>query len=99
RRRPASQQPDRDRSALGHFLAPRQPSAHERRPVAKPSPSAPIQTMSKSVFAIAKTRAQAERIVGDLQAARFSSDAISVLFPDQGTTRDFAHEKNTKAPE
>ncbi len=55
--------------------------------------------MSKSVFAIAKTRAQAERIVGDLQAAHFSSDAISVLFPDQGTTRDFAHEKNTKAPE
>ncbi|MBW8780440.1 MAG: DUF3341 domain-containing protein [Verrucomicrobia bacterium] len=53
----------------------------------------------KSVFAIATSHSQAERIVNDLQAAHFSSDDISVLFPDSSTTRDFAHEKNTKAPE
>src|SRR5512140_1883486 len=53
----------------------------------------------KSVFCIATSRDQADRIVDQLKAANFSSNDISVLFPDQGTTRDFAHEKNTKAPE
>jgi hypothetical protein len=56
--------------------------------------------MSKtSVFCIAKSRSQAEQIVERLRFARFSNNDISVLFPDKGTTRDFAHEKNTKAPE
>jgi hypothetical protein len=53
----------------------------------------------KSVFCIATSRAQAEQIVGDLKYANFSNNDISVLFPDKETTRDFAHEKNTKAPE
>src|SRR5207344_80743 len=53
----------------------------------------------KSVFCIASSREQAERIVGQLKTASFSNNDISVLFPDKGTTRDFAHEKNTKAPE
>lgn len=53
----------------------------------------------KSVFCITTTRDQADRIVGQLKAANFSSNDISVLFPDKETTRDFAHEKNTKAPE
>jgi hypothetical protein len=54
---------------------------------------------NKSVFCIATSRDMAERIVGQLKAAQFSSNDISVLFPDKETTRDFAHEKNTKAPE
>lgn len=54
---------------------------------------------TKSVFSIATSRSQAEVIVGRLQSAGFSSNDISVLFPDTETTRDFAHEKNTKAPE
>ena len=53
----------------------------------------------KSVFCIATTRGHADRIVDQLKAASFSNNDISVLFPDRGTTRDFAHEKNTKAPE
>ena len=53
----------------------------------------------KSVFCLATSRDQAERIVDQLKAANFSNNDISVLFPDKGTTRDFAHEKNTKAPE
>jgi hypothetical protein len=53
----------------------------------------------KSVFCIATTRGHADRIVDQLKSASFSNNDISVLFPDQGTTRDFAHEKNTKAPE
>jgi hypothetical protein len=53
----------------------------------------------KSVICISTSREQAERIVGQLKAAGFSNNDISLLFPDTGTTRDFAHEKNTKAPE
>jgi len=53
----------------------------------------------KAVFCIATSRAQADDIVGRLKNANFSSGDISVLFPDKDSTRDFAHEKNTKAPE
>lgn len=53
----------------------------------------------KSVFCISTSREQADRIVDQLKTANFSNNDISVLFPDKGTTRDFAHEKNTKAPE
>jgi hypothetical protein len=55
--------------------------------------------MSKAVFCIAKSTEQAEHIVSELKAAGFSSNDISVLFPDKSTTKDFAHEKHTKAPE
>src|SRR6188508_3468055 len=53
----------------------------------------------KSEFCITTSREQADRIVDQLKAANFSNNDISVLFPDKGTTKDFAHEKNTKAPE
>ena len=53
----------------------------------------------KSVFCIATSRDQADRIVDQLKDANFSNNDISVLFPDKGSSRDFAHEKNTKAPE
>src|SRR4026207_229903 len=55
--------------------------------------------MSKAVFGLVDTEVQAERIVEGLKAAGFSNNDISVLFPDKAGTRDFAHEKNTKAPE
>jgi hypothetical protein len=55
--------------------------------------------MSKAVFCIAQTTEQAEHIVGSLKSAGFSNNDISVLFPDKNTTKDFAHEKHTKAPE
>ncbi len=53
----------------------------------------------KAVFCIASTATQAERIANALKAAGFFGDDISVLFPDKRTTRDFAHEQHTKAPE
>lgn len=56
-------------------------------------------TSKKSVFCIATTRAQAERIADQLKAANFSNSDISVLFPDKETNNDFVHEKSTKAPE
>jgi hypothetical protein len=53
----------------------------------------------KSVFCIATSRQQADRIVEQLKNANFSNNDISALFADKGTSHDFAHEKNTKAPE
>jgi len=56
--------------------------------------------MSKSsVICIAKTQTQAINIVDQLKAANFSNNDISVLMPDKGGTKDFAHEQHTKAPE
>lgn len=55
--------------------------------------------MAKSVFCTVEARDQAEAIVADLKAAGFSRDDISALFPDTTTSRDFAHEEATKAPE
>ena len=53
----------------------------------------------KSVFCIASDRDQANMIVDHLREEGFSNNDISALFPDTDTTRDFAHERNTKAPE
>jgi hypothetical protein len=52
-----------------------------------------------AVFGIYQTEKQAERTVDDLLAAGFSNDDISVLLPDNQGSKDFAHEKSTKAPE
>ena len=54
---------------------------------------------NKAVFGIYPTVGQAERAVDALMLARFSESDVSVLLPDDQTTRDFAHEKHTKAPE
>src|SRR5512138_419882 len=53
----------------------------------------------KSVFCLARDEAQAVRIVDNLKAAGFSNNDISVLLPDKESTREFAHQKGTKAPE
>jgi len=53
----------------------------------------------KSVYAIAISEAQANQIVDSLTNSGFSTNDISVLFPDKDTTHEFSHEKNTKAPE
>jgi hypothetical protein len=55
--------------------------------------------MSKSVFGIATSHGQAERIVERLQAQGFATSEISVLMPDTGGTRDVGHIMATKAPE
>jgi hypothetical protein len=52
-----------------------------------------------AAFGIYKTRTQLENGVDALRAAGFRSEDISVLFPDNEGTKEFAHEKNTKAPE
>jgi uncharacterized membrane protein len=55
--------------------------------------------MKKAVFCIAQNIDQAEHIVNSLKLAGFLNDDISVLLPDKSGTKDFAHEKHTKAPE
>lgn len=52
-----------------------------------------------SVFGIYKNRVDLEHAVDTLRAEGFRSSDISVLFPDNEGTKDFAHEKHTKAPE
>src|SRR5258706_3131506 len=52
-----------------------------------------------AVFGIYKTVTQAEQAVDRLLAAGFSNNDISVLLPDNQSTKQFAHEKSTKAPE
>jgi hypothetical protein len=52
-----------------------------------------------AVFGIYKTVPLAESAVDRIMAAGFTSNDISVLLPDNQSTKDFAHEKNTKAPE
>lgn len=55
--------------------------------------------MATSVLCIASTMNMANEIVAGLKASGFGDNDISVLLPDKAGTRDFAHEKNTKAPE
>jgi uncharacterized membrane protein len=52
-----------------------------------------------AVFGIYPSAEHAERAVDSLIAAGFSSPDISVLLPDSRSTKEFAHVKETKAPE
>jgi Protein of unknown function (DUF3341) len=52
-----------------------------------------------AVFGIYPSYASVERAVDALRDAGFRSTDISVLFPENIGTKDFAHVKGTKAPE
>src|SRR5580765_6642988 len=52
-----------------------------------------------AVFGIYPAYASVESAVDALRAAAFRSTDISVLFPENVGSKDFAHEKGTKAPE
>jgi hypothetical protein len=52
-----------------------------------------------AVFGIYPSVPQAERAVDALVQGHFSNADISVLLPDHQSSKDFAHEKHTKAPE
>jgi hypothetical protein len=52
-----------------------------------------------AAFGIYPTRAAVENAVDTLKAEGYRNTDISVLFPQNAGTKDFAHEKNTKAPE
>jgi hypothetical protein len=52
-----------------------------------------------AVFGIYPDQLTAEDAVDSLKDAGFRNTDISVLFPDNQGSKDFAHEKHTKAPE
>jgi hypothetical protein len=52
-----------------------------------------------AVFGIYPSYSAVERAVDALRTAGFRNTDISVLFPENVGTKDFAHEKGTKAPE
>ena len=52
-----------------------------------------------AAFGIYRNRSSAENGVDALRQEGFRNTDISVLFPENEGTKDFAHEKNTKAPE
>jgi CBS domain-containing protein len=54
---------------------------------------------NKAVFGIYRSRGEVEEAVDALKAAGYRNTDISVLLPDNQGTKDFAHEKHTKAPE
>lgn len=54
---------------------------------------------SNAVFGIFNDRFALEKAVDQLKVNGFRNSDISVLMQDAGQTTDFAHEKNTKAPE
>jgi len=58
-----------------------------------------MASKNTAVFGIYKSTEQAERAVDQIMAAGFSNNDISVLLPDIRSSKEFAHEKNTKAPE
>ena len=55
--------------------------------------------MSKAVFGLVRDDAQSIRVIEELKSAGFSNQDISVLMSDRQSTREFAHDKETKAPE
>src|SRR5450759_2378320 len=58
-----------------------------------------MENKKTAVFGLYTGRVAVERAVETLVQAGFSNNAISVLLPDNESTKDFAHEKHTKAPE
>ncbi|HXU14233.1 MAG TPA: general stress protein [Terriglobales bacterium] len=52
-----------------------------------------------AVFGIYRNQLDVEQAVDALRAEGFRSTDISVLFPENEGTKDFAHKKATKAPE
>ncbi len=54
---------------------------------------------NSAVFGIFSTREQVEAAVNEMKREGFRNADISVLFPQNEGTKDFALEKNTKAPE
>jgi hypothetical protein len=58
-----------------------------------------MSSKNVAVFGIYATPSTAEAAVDHLIANGFTNSAISVLLPDDESTRAFAHEKSTKAPE
>ena len=58
-----------------------------------------MENKNTAVYGLYPNTPRAEAAVDQLLAAGFSNNAVSVLMADTESTRQFAHEKATKAPE
>ena len=58
-----------------------------------------MENKKTAVFGLCADPLAAENVVAALVKAGFSNNSISVLLADNQSTKDFAHEKHTKAPE
>ena len=58
-----------------------------------------MENKNKAVFGIYPNTLSAESAVDRFLGAGFSNSDVSVLMEDSVSTRQFAHEKSTKAPE
>jgi len=58
-----------------------------------------MENKKTAVFGIFASATQAEVTVDRLRQSGFSNDDISVLLSDNASTKEFAHKKDTKAPE
>jgi Heat induced stress protein YflT domain len=58
-----------------------------------------MQDKNVAVFGIYRDVEEAENAVDTLILERFANNDISVLLSDNQSSKEFAHEKNTKAPE
>jgi hypothetical protein len=58
-----------------------------------------MASKNTAVFGIYPNHASVDSGVHALKAAGFSNNDVSVLFPENEGTKDFAHDENTKAPE
>jgi len=58
-----------------------------------------MESKNKAVFGIYKSGTHAENAVNELLGSGFSNSDVSVLLQDDRSTKDFAHQKDTKAPE
>ena len=56
-------------------------------------------TTNTAVYGLYRDRRGIDEAVEALKQSGFRNTDISVLFPDNQGSKDFAHEKNTKAPE
>src|ERR1700733_11817886 len=55
--------------------------------------------LNTAVYGLYKDQSGVEEAVASLQDAGFRNTDISVLLPENMGSKDFGHEKNTKAPE
>jgi len=71
----------------------------EKRPIAPATYFATGAARPTGVYGVYADRSHVERTIERLREAGFSSSDVSVVFPDRHLNKEFALEKNTKAPE
>lgn len=71
----------------------------ERRPVASDANVTTVGARPTNVYGVFEDRKDVEKAVDRLRNDGLSSGDISVVFPDREMNKEFAIEKNTKAPE